>query len=606
MPENPSASLQQVVSDSFASLLNFSGSGLSGTAAVDQQALRAAALNDFTDAVATAINDFYPGQFNPQLLARTLAGTNAAVGTLLEVPEIAAAIANGEDVSNQISGAIASVSGAALGAEIAGALAGGIAATLIGPGVVAGAVAVAAAVLGAYVVGSLAESIVENLGGLFNPRPIDPLVIDLDGDGVELTSLETSNAYFDLDHDGFAENTGWVSGDDGLLAIDHNGNGSIDGIHELFGSESQTGYEQLASYDTNSDSQVDSQDTGFGNLLIWRDLNGNGLAEVGELTSLSATGISSIGLIVSDSNQTVAGNEIVETGIVTFSDGSTTISAEVLFDLSQINSQFVLPQNFSYNDDVFVLPYLQGFGVIPDSWVAMSMDTDLLTDSNAIIAAARAGIFVQAAVDFERLLFEQAGVENATWGTAEGDTATISAPRFSFLEHLMGQSFRGAGFPMEEQLTTILDSSQAADLNNAFEDVLDYYWSRFLVQAANTLQLQEGAGADLGSLAPFQNISLSASTDTIVGNFRALAVDLLNQEGPANYQNAIDVLSSLRDHGDELAAIIHIEFPQISSSVLTDAFGATIIDAGTASADTITANGDGWTCRAFVPPQVLV
>lgn len=34
-----------------------------------------------------------------------------------------------------------------------------------------------------------------------------PLILDLDGDGVELTSLANSNAYFDLDGDGFAEKT---------------------------------------------------------------------------------------------------------------------------------------------------------------------------------------------------------------------------------------------------------------------------------------------------------------------------------------------------------------------------------------------------------------
>jgi len=54
--------------------------------------------------------------------------------------------------------------------------------------------------------------------------PQDPLVIDLDGDGIELKSLQDSNVRFDLDGDGFAERTGWVGPDDGLLAVDSNGN----------------------------------------------------------------------------------------------------------------------------------------------------------------------------------------------------------------------------------------------------------------------------------------------------------------------------------------------------------------------------------------------
>ena len=48
----------------------------------------------------------------------------------------------------------------------------------------------------------------------------DPLVIDLDGDGIETTGVGTSSAYFDVDGDLFAERTGWLKGDDGFLVLD--------------------------------------------------------------------------------------------------------------------------------------------------------------------------------------------------------------------------------------------------------------------------------------------------------------------------------------------------------------------------------------------------
>ena len=61
-----------------------------------------------------------------------------------------------------------------------------------------------------------------------------PLVLDLDGDGVETTSVE-NGTHFDHDGNDFAEKSGWVGSDDGLLVRDINGNGVIDDGTELFG-----------------------------------------------------------------------------------------------------------------------------------------------------------------------------------------------------------------------------------------------------------------------------------------------------------------------------------------------------------------------------------
>ena len=64
----------------------------------------------------------------------------------------------------------------------------------------------------------------------------DPLVLDMNGDGqISLTSVE-NGVYFDIWGDGFARRTGWVAPEDGMLALDQNGNGTIDDLSELFGS----------------------------------------------------------------------------------------------------------------------------------------------------------------------------------------------------------------------------------------------------------------------------------------------------------------------------------------------------------------------------------
>jgi hypothetical protein len=122
----------------------------------------------------------------------------------------------------------------------------------------------------------------------------DPLSLDLDGDGIELVSLANSTTYFDLDGNGFAERTGWVSSDDGILVRDGNRNGNVDSVAELFGSATQDGFAVLETFDDNHDGKIDAADAVFADLKVWRDLNQNGVSEAGELFTLGQLGIQSI------------------------------------------------------------------------------------------------------------------------------------------------------------------------------------------------------------------------------------------------------------------------------------------------------------------------
>ena len=89
-----------------------------------------------------------------------------------------------------------------------------------------------------------------------------PLVLDLDGDGVETRSIDRG-VYFDHDGNGFAEGTGWVGSDDGLLVYDRNGNGEVDDGGELFGSytvlqsglKAANGFVALSEFDNNHDTK---------------------------------------------------------------------------------------------------------------------------------------------------------------------------------------------------------------------------------------------------------------------------------------------------------------------------------------------------------------
>ena len=124
---------------------------------------------------------------------------------------------------------------------------------------------------------------------------ITPIVIDLNGDGIQTVSRSDSAGTFDLLGNGQAINSGWLSSNDGFLVVDNNNNGKIDDISELFGGLSKgDGFAKLASYDSNHDGVVNASDVDFAKLQIWQDLNGDHKTENGELFSLADKGISSL------------------------------------------------------------------------------------------------------------------------------------------------------------------------------------------------------------------------------------------------------------------------------------------------------------------------
>ncbi len=144
--------------------------------------------------------------------------------------------------------------------------------------------------------------------------PSLPVVLDLNGNGVEISL--SYKAAFDYNGNGFRQPTAWVAPSDGFLVIDLNadgsrgaGDGKIDQAKELvlsmWGPAGSTDLQALAQatdaagnkiFDTNGDGLLTAADTSFGEFRVWQDLNQNGTVEAGELKTLTAMGISQIGL----------------------------------------------------------------------------------------------------------------------------------------------------------------------------------------------------------------------------------------------------------------------------------------------------------------------
>ncbi len=163
-------------------------------------------------------------------------------------------------------------------------------------------------------------------------QQVDPLVFDLDGNGVNLSSVE-NGVYFDMDADGARDKTAWVSGGDALLALDRNGNGRIDDGSELFGEQNgaRDGFAELARFDQDGSGSIDAKDNIFNSLILLHADGG-----MSRLRDEGITGIKldiAIGLKAPAEQQRLDGGVIASQSEFTRTDGSRGTVADVLFDV---------------------------------------------------------------------------------------------------------------------------------------------------------------------------------------------------------------------------------------------------------------------------------
>jgi Ca2+-binding RTX toxin-like protein len=157
---------------------------------------------------------------------------------------------------------------------------------------------------------------------------VAPVILDLDGDGVELKRRGKSDARFDMDGNGTRDDTGWISRQDGFLVVDLNGDGRITSAElSLLGlkADAKSGLDALAALDSDKNGSIDSKDARFGELKLWVDANGNGVTDAGELQSLADRGIASVGLAAraaAESTVKIGRNALLSTSTFTRTDGS--------------------------------------------------------------------------------------------------------------------------------------------------------------------------------------------------------------------------------------------------------------------------------------------
>lgn len=149
----------------------------------------------------------------------------------------------------------------------------------------------------------------------------DPLVINLDGD---VAGLSDQTFYFDIDADGKMDEISQLEAGSGYLALDKNGDGTINDGSELFGTSTGNGFSDLAQYDEDGNGWIDENDAVWNKLKIWcRDENGKDV-----LYRLADKGVGAICLQNVSTDFALKGQEgqtngaIRNTGVFLYENGS--------------------------------------------------------------------------------------------------------------------------------------------------------------------------------------------------------------------------------------------------------------------------------------------
>jgi hypothetical protein len=129
-------------------------------------------------------------------------------------------------------------------------------------------------------------------------RAITPILVPLEPNAnfADLVN-PAANVAFDLDGSALPRRWGWITPKAAWLVYDHDGSGRITSGLQMFGSVTfwifwRDGYDALSSLDDNGDGRLSGDE--LKGISLWQDLNGNGVADPGEVRPITDYGVVAI------------------------------------------------------------------------------------------------------------------------------------------------------------------------------------------------------------------------------------------------------------------------------------------------------------------------
>ena len=391
------------------------------------------------------------------------------------------------------------------------------------------------------------QSSMQSAEGATTPqRRYDPLILDLDGDGIETTSIQ-NGTFFDLDKNGFAENIAFVNADDGILALDRNNDGFINDGGELFGDQTilsneqtaTTGFQALADLDTNSDGKIDANDTEFENLKV--------IKADGTSATLDELGIKSLNLNYTDSNtEDSNGNTKLRLGSYTKTDDTTLEMSDYL--LNKNNFYSIQKEWSELPEDIVALPEVMGRG--NTYWLREAMVRDTSGELKTLVEQ----FIIETSPTNRYNLLDQILYKWVNSEDVNPDSrGSFDARKLGVIESFMGHDFRGSD-------TSIVNPEAVPFLDTNYFLIKEEVYAQLMSQShlANLysmLYVYDDVNLNLdGAIAEIQN---QISVDAEVGKLllREFSRSLMGLE-LTNYTETASFYNTFADMGTEYKLIM--------------------------------------------------
>jgi plastocyanin len=333
---------------------------------------------------------------------------------------------------------------------------------------------------------------------------LDPIVIDLTGSGINITSLSQSQELFDYTGNGFSTQTAWIGSGNGFLVIQSTNPAlgvSIGDGYELLGTGTESGFQALQSLVANSAGTISAQDALYSQLAVWQDANGDGVVQPPEVQGLAALGIESISLNAAAENENLGSATITALSSVTMADGQINQVAQVNLDTNSVYSEYT--GTYTLTSEIETLPNVQGYGLLPNLQIEMSFDP-ALTNMVQSLESSPPETVAEYDAAVQNIMYEWADVQYVT--PASGNI--FDGQKLDFLYDYVYGDDRFSTDSAKGPVPWFI--GQAIELNASWNDAFDEIEARLLVQTNSIFQQSFAVPTGTDLLMPVPNYSTIA------------------------------------------------------------------------------------------------